>query len=196
MHMSEVSVIGWIHTIACMAALVLGAWNIAARKRTAAHRRHGTWYAVTMIIAMISSFAVYRFDLPVVPRPNSTIGGFGIFHWLSVATLVSTLIGYYGASRQRRGFWAYAHPVAMMVSYYLLIGGLINELFVRVNVLRPFAFVVVNGRMIFGSTPAVEITHHVNELATLFLVVMFVVKVWRYRRLTTSRARSSVRASS
>lgn len=188
MHMSEVSLIGWVHTIACIAALILGAWNVMAAKGTPTHKRCGTGYAASMVIAMTCSFAVYRFDLPVAPRLNSTMGGFGIFHWLSVAALVLTVIGYFGASRQQRGFWAYAHPVAMILSYYLLIGGLINELFVRVNALRPFAFVRVNGRMIFGSTPAVEISHHVNELATLCLLILFAVKVRRYRRQSASTA--------
>jgi uncharacterized membrane protein len=188
MHMSEVSVIGWIHTIACMAALVFGAWNIVAEKGTPSHKFCGKGYVATIVVAMVLSFGVYRFDLPVVHRPSSAVGGFGTFHWLSVATLVLTLIGYYAASRQRRGFWAYTHPVAMTLSYYLLIGGLINELFVRVNVLRPFAFVVINGRPIFGSTRAVEMTHHANELATLVLLILFLVKVWRYRRQGNSSA--------
>jgi uncharacterized membrane protein len=188
MHMSEVSLIGWIHTIACTAALIFGAWNIVAVKGTASHKLCGKAYVATIVIAMVLSLGVYRFDLPVVHRPNSTVGGFGIFHWLSVATLVLTLIGYYAASRQQRGFWAYTHPVAMTLSYYLLIGGLINELFVRVNVLRPFAFVVQNGRPIFGTTRAVEMSHHANELATVFLLVLFLVKVWRYRRQSNSTA--------
>jgi uncharacterized membrane protein len=188
MHMSEVSVIGWIHTIACVAALVLGAWNIVAVKGTRTHKRCGTGYTVAMVVAMLCAFGVYRFDLPVVHRPGATIGGFGVFHWMSVAALVLTVVGYYAASRQRRSLWAYTHPVAMIVSYYLLLGGLINELFVRVNVLRPFAFVVVNGRMIFGTTLAVEATHHINELGTLCLVILSVVKVRRYRRRSAPAA--------
>ena len=188
MYMSGVSLIGWIHTIACMAALVLGAWNIMAAKGTAAHKRCGTGYVATMVIAMTTSLAVYRFDLPVVASKHPTSNGFGIFHWLSVATLALTLTGYYAASRQQRGFWAYAHPVAMVLGYYLLTGGLINELFVRVNVLRPFAFVVVNGQTTFRSTLVEKLTHRVNELTTLFLLVLFVVKVWRYRRQTTATA--------
>jgi uncharacterized membrane protein len=182
MHMSEVGLIGWIHTIACTAALILGAWNVAAVKGTPSHKRLGAAYTASIVIAMVCAFGVYRFDLPVVPGKGSTLGGFGIFHWLSVATLAFTLIGYYGSTRQQRGFWAYAHPVAMILSYYLLLGGLINELFVRVNVLRPFAFVVVNGRMVFGTTVAVETAHHVNELGTVALLILFAVKVRRYRR--------------
>jgi uncharacterized membrane protein len=188
MHMSEVTLIGWIHTVASMAAIVFGAWNIVAVKGGGSHKSRGNWYAATMVVAMVLSLGVYRFDLPVVPRPNSAIGGFGIFHWLAVAALVLTVIGYYSASRQARGFWAYGHPVAMTLSYYLLIGGLINELFVRVNVLRPFAFIVVHGKPVFGTTRAVEMTHHANELATLFLLILFVVKVWRYRHHRNSTA--------
>ena len=79
MRLSEVSVIGWIHTIACLVALVAGAWSIAIAKRTPAHKRWGTWYATSQVVQTISSFAVYKFDLPVFPRPGSTIGGFRHF---------------------------------------------------------------------------------------------------------------------
>ena len=182
MHISDVSLIGWFHTIACIAALVFGGWNIVAVKGTASHRLRGTGYAVTMVVAMGLSFGIYRFDIPLVRGAKSAAGVFGFFHWLSVAAIVLTVLGYYAASRQQRGFWAYTHPIAMTVSYYLLVGGLINELFARLSILRPFAFTVINGQRVFGTTRAIQMTHLANELAAFLLLILFTAKVWRYRR--------------
>jgi hypothetical protein len=69
----------------------------------------------------------------------------------------------------------------MTLSYYLLIGGLINELFARVNVLRPYSFDLINGRAVFPSH-VVNMTHAANELAFLIILILFCVKVWLYRR--------------
>src|SRR5215469_144456 len=116
MHIADISIIGWIHTVGCIAALV----------------------------AMSLSLLIYRFDIPLVrgARPGPHV--FGLFHWFTVFALFFVLLGYFASSRQGRGLWAYTHPVAMTLSYYLLIGDLINELFARVNVLRPYAVDIIN----------------------------------------------------
>jgi uncharacterized membrane protein len=182
MHISDISLIGWIHTVACTAALVLGGWNIVAVKGSPAHKLRGTWYAATMLVAMLLSFGIYRFDIPVGPGGVSNAGVFGLFHWLSVATIFLVMLGYLAASRQQRGFWAYTHPIAMTLSYYLLVGGLTNELFARLDILRPYAYTVINGKRVFGTAGGIRLTVWATELATLFLLILFVVKVWRYRR--------------
>jgi hypothetical protein len=67
----------------------------------------------------------------------------------------------------------------MTLSYYLLIGGLINELFAQVNLLRPYSFDVINGRPVFPSHIA-NMTHIANELAFLIILVLFCATVWLY----------------
>lgn len=187
MHIADISIIGWIHTTGCIAALVFGAMNLVAAKGTPHHKFRGLSYLISMIVAMGLSFWIYRFDIPLVrgARPGPHV--FGLFHWFTVFALFFTLLGYYAASRQGRGFWAYTHPVAMTLSYYLLVGGLINELFARVNLLRPHAFDIINGKPVFPSH-TVQMTHFANELAFLVILVLFCVKVWRYRRASTPRA--------
>jgi hypothetical protein len=182
MRLTNISVIGWIHTLACISALVLGGWNIVTVKQTHSHKLRGMGYLVSMILAMGLSLLVYRFDLPLNRGARPGPGVFGIFHWFSVLALAFTLLGYYAASRQVRGFWAYTHPICMTLSYCTLIAGLINELFTRLNILRPYAYHIVNGRSAFGSR-TVSMTHFTNVLAAGLLVVLFMVKVWRYRRL-------------
>jgi hypothetical protein len=39
MHISDISIIGWFHTFACIAALVLGAMNLVAGKGAPPHKR-------------------------------------------------------------------------------------------------------------------------------------------------------------
>jgi uncharacterized membrane protein len=181
MRIADISIIGWIHTIACIAALVFGAMNLVAAKGTPRHKFRGLGYTVSMVVAMGLSLFIYRFDIPLVRGARPGPGVFGLFHWFTVFALFFTLLGYYASSRQSRGFWAYTHPVAMTLSYYLLIGGLINELFARVNLLRPYSFDVINGKPVFPSH-IVNMTHAANELAFLIILILFCVKVWRYRR--------------
>lgn len=181
MHIADISVIGWIHTIACIAALILGAVNLATGKGTPPHKRRGAEYVIAMVVAMGLSMAIYRFDIPLnrsgIPGPDV----FGLFHWLAVVALSLVLFGYYAASRQSRSFWAYAHPISMTLSYYFLVNGLISELFSRINILRPFEFTLVDGKPVFGS-PILRMTQLTVELSTLLLLILFAVKVWRYRR--------------
>lgn len=187
MHVADISLIGWIHTMGCIAALLFGAMNLVAAKGTPHHKFRGLSYTISMVVAMGLSLLIYRFDIPLVrgARPGPHV--FGLFHWFTVFALFFTLLGYYAASRQLRGFWAYTHPVAMTLSYYLLIGGLINETFARVNILRPHAFDIINGKPVFPSH-IVNATQITNELAFLVILILFCVKVWRYRRSSAPRA--------
>lgn len=181
MQLAGISLIGWLHTLGCIAALVLGAMNLVATKGTHGHRGRGLAYVVSMIVAMGLSLAIYHFDIPITGGKAPGPGVFGLFHWLAVAALFFTVLGYYAASHQSRGVWAYTHPIAMTLSYSLLIGGLINELFARVNALRPYAVTMVHGRPTFG-TPVVGMTQFAADLATLVVLVIFVVQVRRFRK--------------
>lgn len=187
MRVADISLIGWLHTIACTAALVLGAMNLLAAKGTAPHKRRGLGYTVSMVVATLLSLFIFRFDIPLVSGKAEGPGVFGLFHWLAIAALFFTLLGYFAASRQSRGLWAYTHPISMTLSYSLLVGGLINEVFARVDALRPLAFNTVNGRLAFGRD--VQMTQFAAEVVTLIFLVVFCLKVWRHRgrRRTSSR---------
>jgi uncharacterized membrane protein len=63
MRTADISVIGWIHTIACTLALILGAWNILATKGTTPHKWRGFGYVLSMVIANVLALAIYRFDI-------------------------------------------------------------------------------------------------------------------------------------
>ena len=187
MRVGDIVFLGWVHVIPTIVALIAGAWNLSLPKGTALHRKVGLAYVWSMIAASVSSFAVYRFDIahfaPFQAGPNV----FGFFHWLAVAALVLVLAGWYAARHQNRGaFWAYLHPTAMLLSYYDLIGGGINEVFSRVNVLRAFAAAAARPGTPAFRSPLIGEVQTAAMAATLLLIVYFAAKTIRYRRRATA----------
>lgn len=180
MRLEDIGLLGWLHTLACIAALVVGGWNSVTFDRGRWHRLRGDVYAWSMVVANGLVFVIYDFDMDFI---NMKFGPnvFGFFHWLAIAALVFTLIGWFASTRQRHGVWAYTHPVAMALSYYILLGGLANELFVRVNALRPLATTMVDGEPRFGSQ-IIGMTQSALMLATMILIVVYVVRVALRRR--------------
>lgn len=180
MHFEHVGLLGWVHTLGCVVALVTGAWNMIAFDRGRWHRLRGHAYAIAMLAANALVFAIYNFDMDFINMKFGP-GVLGFFHWLAIAAIVFTLIGWYAATRQRYGVWAYTHPVAMTLSYYVLAGGLANELFARLDVLRLLAVTMVDGAPRFGSR-VTGMTQMAIMAATLLLIVLYVVRVYLRRR--------------
>lgn len=187
MMISNIGLLGWLHTLACIAALVLGGWNTLAFDRGRWHRWRGHAYAWSMLVANVLVFGIYKFDMDFI---NMKFGAnvLGFFHWLAIAAIVFTLIGWYASLRQRHAVWNYVHPLAMLLSYYVLLGGLVNEAFARVGFLNAISFTVVDGVRRFGS-PTVGMTQSAVMLATLLLAILFIVRVAiRRSRKRKSRA--------
>src|SRR5579862_9592395 len=158
MRISDITLIGWLHTITILVALIAGAINLVSDKGTAQHKLVGQTYFWSMIASNLSAFAIYRFDIaryePFTAGPHV----FGVFHWLAVSSLILVILGRYAASRQERAVWAYLHPVAMILSYYLIIGGLINEAFVRLDVPRAIAIKSAGGVTLRVDAPIIQMT--------------------------------------
>lgn len=180
MRLEDVGLLGWLHTLACIAALVAGGWNSILFDRGRWHQLRGDIYVWSMVVANVLVFAIYDFDIDFVSG-NAGPGVMGFFHWLAVAALVLTLVGWFAARRQRHGVWAYTHPVAMALSYYVLLGGLVNELFARVSILRPLAVTMVDGQPRFGS-PIIGMSQSAVMLATAILIAIYIVRVFLRRR--------------
>jgi uncharacterized membrane protein len=182
MHVSDINLMGWIHVVPCLLALVAGGWNILGRKGTPRHIFMGRVYVVSMIVLNLSAFAIHKFDIasfvPFKAGPNV----FGFFHWLAVFGLVTVLLGYLAATRQKYGFFAYLHPIMMTLSYYDLIGGGINEAFTRIDPLRAIAVASAKHAHISAGSPIVGLTQSAWMLATIVLLIYFVIKVALYRR--------------
>jgi len=180
MHIADVGFIGWIHGLGCVLALALGAWNIVIFDRGKWHRLRGQIYTGAMIVTNLLVFAIYDFDMDFAAG-RAGPGIFGFFHWLAVSAIVFTAVGWFASQRQRHGVWAYVHPIAMLLSYYVLAGGLVNEMFARIDVLREMAYMVVDGQRRFGSR-IVGLSQFAVMVATFLLIVLFTVRVALRRR--------------
>jgi len=182
MQMTGVSLLGWVHSAACMLALLLGGALLLGPKGTARHKRLGRLYFYTMLAVNLSVFGIYHFDVVIARPPRVGPGLFGIFHWEATVTLLVLLLGFYAASRQRRAIWAYVHPFSMLFTYYMLVGGLINELFVRVHVLRAIAATQLHSGQNVAQTPVVGLSQFAAMIFFIVLLVYYMAKVALYRR--------------
>lgn len=180
MMIANISVMGWLHTLACMVALAAGAYVMVARKGTRSHRRWGWWYAGAMMVQAVTIMAVYRFDL--IPGHKPAAHTFGIFHGMALASFGAVALSIFAATRQRKLVWAHIHAQAMLASFYLLVSGLINEMMVRVLPLRALAMTLSPHAANPATTMLTRCTQSGFLMAWLVLHLWFIIKVNRDRR--------------
>ena len=188
MNMDGVSIIGWFHSLACIVSILVGAFVLAGRKGTPLHRSAGRWYVYAMIAANLASFGVYHFD---IARFVPFVGGrgiFGLFHWESVFTLSALLLGWFAATRQRHAVWAYLHPALMLTTYYMLMGGLVNEVLVRVPAVRAFAQSQAPAVRNVAQTPLAGMVQGSVMLIYVVLLILFMFEVARHRKRARNAA--------
>jgi uncharacterized membrane protein len=181
MLLTGISLLGWLHSIACLIALFCGAYVLAGPKGTRRHRLLGWWYAAATAAQALTAMGLYRFDIgfgPLRTGPNI----FGVFHWLAIAMLALVLLAIFAARHQRRLVWAHVHAQAMLASYYILAGGFINEAFVRILPLRSFALSLSPRAPNPINTLLAREFHIASTMTWLFLALWFFLKVMRDRR--------------
>jgi uncharacterized membrane protein len=141
--------LGWVHLAASLVALGLGIVMLFRAKGTHLHKRRGLIYVAPILITAATSLGIYRH------------GHFTFAHWFAIAVLGVTAIGFLVARLKRpQTGWVHVHLTCMVISCYLLFGGSMKELFLRVNVLRSLA-------PNFFHSPIIGMTH-------LALIVVFV----------------------
>lgn len=183
MPVSEMTPLGWFHTAACLVALIAGAIQLGSRKGTAAHAVRGKVYFWSMVIAFGTTVFLYSVDVVIRPGQKPLIGPyFGVFHWLAMFTLLLVVLGYVSARWQRKAFFAYAHPVFMILTYWLLMGGAINEAFARIDWLRDLALAVSPGAKTLPEHKLILWSQMVNHAMALLALVVAIVSVRRLRR--------------
>ena len=159
----DLSLIGWTHTVACVCALAAGALVLTGPKGTSRHRICGQFYLIAMLATNLTALAIYRQG--VFLRP----------HGFAIAALAAITLGFICVRfRWPRGYWLNAHLTCMVTSYYILIGGGVNEVFLRVRALHAMAPDV-------NHSPLVGMTHLVVMAGFVALVVYFNVRHWRRR---------------
>jgi uncharacterized membrane protein len=146
--------LGWVHFIASLAALAAGILVLLRTKGTPVHRLTGRIYALAILVTSFTALGIYR------------LGSFFFAHWFAVAAVISTLIGLAAVHfRIPRVGWMHLHLTCMLVSFDILIGGAVNEVFLRVNFLH---------RLVPNlSSPAVGATHFAVILFFAGLIAYF-----------------------
>jgi uncharacterized membrane protein len=184
MRLNDISLLGWIHTFFYVIAMITGAMQMARRKGTRSHTRRGNVYFLSMLIANVLALFIFTGE-DVIFRSGKppVIGqGFGFFHWLAVIALALVLFGRVAASRQRQAFFAYAHPISMILSYWLLLGAAINQAFDRVDWVRRMALAVSPGARSIAGYKLLYVAYYVNDAVILAVLAVAVVQVRRFRR--------------
>jgi dienelactone hydrolase len=98
-------------------------------------------------------------------------------HWFALAALIAITIGFICIRLRRpKAYWLNAHLTCMVASYYLLIGGGVNEVFLRVGVLHAMAPDVLNSHL-------VGMTHFAVMAAFAILLAYFNISYRRSRAL-------------
>ena len=123
--------IGWFHFITSVMALLTGTIVLLNEKGTGFHKKIGYVYVISMFALNFSSFFIVSF------------GGFSIFHFFAIVSLL-TVLGGMRAVWLRRVNWLVAHYYFMSWSVVGLYAALWSEIGTRfTSNMKDFWWVVV-----------------------------------------------------
>lgn len=112
------STLGLIHTIFGLIALMAGTAVLLLQKGTRWHRTLGHLYLTNMLALNISSLFIYRL-----------YGGFGPFHWMAIASLLTLIAGMVPVFTHRpKGRWLELHAAFINGSYVGLVAATAAEI--------------------------------------------------------------------
>ena len=155
--------LGWVHLAASLAALAFGILVLLRPKGTRAHKRRGRVYALTLLATNITALGIYRRGVFFFP------------HWLAIAVLIVMTVGVLAAHfKIPPKAWLHLHLTCLLTSLCILVGGGVNEMFLRVGVLRRLAPTL--------NSPAVGLTHLAVDVCFLMLIGYFNAVVLRRSR--------------
>ena len=122
----------------------------------------GLWYFYAMLINNLTALVIVN-----------AFGKWFFPYYLAIACLIVIIPGII-AIRRKHKHWLKVHIISMVISYYLLIGGAINEAFLHIPKLRPY---------IINNEPIVGITHMIAQLIFIGVLIYFLRK---YRKFGTN----------
>lgn len=115
------SAAGAIHLIFSLFALALGTAVLLMNKGTRAHKRVGYLYVIAMLGVNATALMIYRL-----------FGGFGLFHWMAVLSLLTIICGILPMWLQKPRSYVSLHFNFMYWSVIGLYGAFVSETFVRI----------------------------------------------------------------
>ena len=159
----DLSWLGWIHAVASVGALATGALMLLGPKGTPQHRSGGRLYLIAMLVTNLTALGIYRNGVFFFP------------HWFALAALTAIAIGFVCVRfHWSKAYWRNVHLTCMVASYYMLIGGGVNEAFLRIDILHAMAPDVLN-------SPLVGMAHFANMTIFAILIAYFNVRYWSGR---------------
>lgn len=116
--------IGWIHTISAIVALIAGSLILANKKGTSLHKKLGRVYGISMIFVCITSFMIYRVH-----------GTFGVLHVFAAISTITLILGMLPLYIKH-----YKNPIVIHLSwiYWSVIGlycAFAAEIFTRIPII-------------------------------------------------------------
>ncbi|MDY3362993.1 hypothetical protein PG623_03165 [Riemerella anatipestifer] len=147
--------LSWIHIISATLSLIFGTIVIISKKGNTKHLKIGICYFYAMLINNITALLII----------NSR-GEWFFPHYLAIACLIVLIPGILSIKFKPK-FWLKIHIVSMVLSYYLLIGGAINETFLHIPKLQKY---------IYTNDPIVGITHFICQLFFIIVLIYFLIK--------------------
>ena len=151
--------ISWTHTIAASLSLIFGTFVLFGIKGNAKHRKLGLQYFYAMLINNLTALVIMN-----------AFGKWFFPHYLAIACLIVIIPGII-AIRRKHKHWLKVHIISMVISYYLLIGGAINEAFLHIPKLRPY---------LINNEPIVGITHMIAQLIFIGVLIYFLRKYRKF----------------
>lgn len=148
-------IISWSHILAASLSLVFGTIVMFRTKGTTKHKAMGMWYLYAMLVNNLTALVIM-----------DAFGKWFFPHYLAIACLVVIIPGIIAARRKHKA-WLKVHIICMILSYYLLIGGAINETFLHIPSLRPY---------IIDNHPIIGITHSLAMIVFAGLIIYFLMK--------------------
>lgn len=152
--------LGISHTITASISLILGAFILFDIKGSKRHKTIGLIYFYCMLITNITALFIYK-----------TLGTWFFPHTLAVATLTVLILGYTIIRLKKIRYWLQCHIVCLVLSYYMLIGGAINEAFIRIPMLKSY---------FYSKSPIIGVIHTTTMLFFIILIIYYIIK---YRKL-------------
>lgn len=114
--------IGLIHLISSLFALIFGAMVLIMKKGTKRHKQIGYAYVLSMAILLATAFMIYRL-----------FNGWGIFHYATIASLVTTALGMIPVwTKKPTNTWGFRHFSFMYWSVIGLYAAFASEVLTRI----------------------------------------------------------------
>lgn len=154
------NIIGMIHTLAASVSIIAGAYVLLKIKGDTKHKEWGKCYFYAMLLNNLSALLIFR-----------SFGYWFFPHSLAVVALAFLIPGYFVLRIKNFRAGIFVHIFCFVISYYLLIGGAVNEAFLRIPSLQKYDV----------GSPVNGMTHFAAMIYFIILLIFYLVKYRKFK---------------